>query len=100
MAAELLPVVWPEAICPSVCSSEGRRGGVSFQSVCQFRISSSRHLAGEYPNGLVEAAPQLHIHGKSSADSKAKYVEIGDPIGLYRLSLGDGMTQSIISPLV
>ena len=90
MVAELPPVVWPEATCLSVSLNEAKRGGVSLQCISKLRICLLNfQLAGEYPNGVVEAAPQLYIHG---AGPKDKYVEIGDPRGLYRLSLGDGKT--------
>lgn len=90
MEAVLLPAAWLEATCLSVSLNEAKRGGVSLQCISKLRICLLKfQLAGEYPNGVVEAAPQLYIHG---AGPKEKYVEIGDPRGLYRLSLGDGET--------
>jgi hypothetical protein len=47
-------------------------------------------IAGEFPSGVVDGAAQLHLHGKSTADPKAKYIDVGNPIGLYNLSMGDG----------
>jgi hypothetical protein len=46
--------------------------------------------AGEYPRTLPEVFPNVHIQGKlTTGNMKGKYVETGDPLGLFRLHLGD-----------
>ena len=47
--------------------------------------------AGEYPSTLAEVLPNLHVQGMlATGNVKGKYVETGDPLGLFRLLLGDG----------
>ncbi|KAL6302977.1 hypothetical protein BKA93DRAFT_827054 [Sparassis latifolia] len=45
--------------------------------------------AGEYPSTLAEAAPNVRVQGRS-ASTKGAYVEVGDPMGLYHLTIGEG----------
>ena len=87
-----------------VAASRLARGG---QSVCvlergrerwrMFCISKPLHsclcllLAGEYPESIVEASPQLHVQGQfTPGETRGKYIELGDPMGLFRLTLGEG----------
>jgi hypothetical protein len=85
-----------------VSASRLARGG---QSVCvlergkerwrKFTLGSTRHdswslkitfPAGEYPSSLLEAVPNFHVQGQfTPGNTKGKYVETGDPLGLYRL---------------
>jgi choline dehydrogenase-like flavoprotein len=88
-----------------VAASRLARGG---QSVCvlergreRWRASLSRMSsttlvaeiflsAGEYPRTLREVSSNLHVQGKfTTGNMKGKYVETGDPLGLFRLHLGD-----------
>jgi hypothetical protein len=53
-------------------------------------------LAGEYPSTLAEAVPNLHVQGQfTPGGAKGPYVEIGNPLGLYRLVLGDGQNAFV-----
>jgi hypothetical protein len=47
--------------------------------------------AGEYPSALHEVLPNFHVQGMfTPGNRKGTYVEGGDPLGLYRLTLGEG----------
>jgi hypothetical protein len=89
-----------------VAASRLARGG---QSVCVLergrerwraslpRMSSTALIAemslpaGEYPSTLPEVFPNLHVQGKlTTGNTKGKYVETGDPLGLFRFLVGDG----------
>lgn len=49
-------------------------------------IAERYFSAGEYPSTLAEAAPNIHVQGQfTPGNTKGKYVETGDPLGLYRL---------------
>lgn len=53
-------------------------------------------LAGEYPATLKETLPQFHVSGESnSLKGKLKWVESGDPTGLYHLMVGEGQNAFV-----
>lgn len=82
----------------SVCVLErGRERWRAFLLAFLLRMSSTILIAeislsaGEYPSTLPEVLPNLHVQGKlAMGNVKGKYVETGDPLGLFRLLLGDG----------
>jgi len=48
-------------------------------------------IAGEYPSGLSEALPEIHVQGSFAPwDTKGKYKDLNNPLGLYRITLGEG----------
>ena len=53
-------------------------------------------IAGEYPSTFFEAAPEFHVQGMfTPGNSKGTYVEGGNPLGLYRLILGEGQNAFV-----
>jgi choline dehydrogenase-like flavoprotein len=75
-----------------VASSRMARGR---QSVCLLERGKEK-WPGEFPSGLKDALKELHVSGEFSPDDKkGKFVEGGDPTGLYHLVLGEGQNAFI-----
>jgi len=86
-----------------VAASRMARGG---QSVCllergreKWRMSRitfvafplTDFIAGEYPDHLLAASSQIHVQGQfTPGNTRGKYIETGDPLGMFRITLGEG----------
>ncbi|KAF7189115.1 Cholesterol oxidase [Pseudocercospora fuligena] len=55
---------------------------------------------GEYPSGLLEAAPEVHVSGNLGQDEEpVENVSIGRRTGLYHLILGEGQNAFVANGL-
>jgi hypothetical protein len=65
------------------------------QSVCLLERGKER-WPGEYPSKLRDAMGELHVSGNFAPHEKnAKWVEGGDPTGLYHLVVGEGQNAFV-----
>ena len=65
------------------------------QSVCLLELGKEK-WPGEYPTELKDALKELHVSGDFAPDGKkGKWVEGGDPTGLYHLVVGDGQNAFV-----
>lgn len=65
------------------------------QSVCLLERGKEK-WPGEYPIELKDALKELHISGDfAPGETKGKWVEGGDPTGLYHLVVGDGQNAFV-----
>lgn len=75
-----------------VAASRMARGG---QSVCLLERGKEK-WPGEYPIGLKDALKELHVSGDfAPGEKRGKWVEGGDPTGLYHLVVGEGQNAFV-----
>jgi hypothetical protein len=65
------------------------------QSVCLLERGKEK-WPGEYPTNLPDAIKELHVSGEFAPwKAKGKWVEGGDPTGLYHLVVGEGQNAFV-----
>ncbi|KIM77112.1 hypothetical protein PILCRDRAFT_12290 [Piloderma croceum F 1598] len=91
------PVEWLSPSYGILVIGSGYGGGVAASRLARvgslFVFSNEEWkdgVPGEYPSTLSEVSPNFHVQGKlTTGNIEGKYVETGDPLGLFRLLLGD-----------
>lgn len=65
------------------------------QSVCLLERGKEK-WPGEYPSRLKDALKELHVSGDFAPNNKnGRWIEGGDPTGLYHLVVGDGQNAFV-----
>ena len=65
------------------------------QSVCLLELGKEK-WPGEYPSSPKDAMKELHVSGGFVPNNnKGKWIEGGDPTGLYHLVVGDGQNAFV-----